>query len=138
MLNFLINWASCVIWVLLNTYKHHYTDTLLIFTIFVFMSRPRTNYVVFIRSFFIFIFIFNMINRIISWIDLKTFFLKNLYGSFLWMEFNCLKATKPLQRGSLLFSTSSQNFLVLIWSTSERLSGFEHGTPGLGIYRPNH
>ena len=42
---------------------------------------------------------------------------------------------------------SSQKFLVLILSTSERWkgestleppSGFEHGTPGLGIQRLNH
>ena len=34
-------------------------------------------------------------------------FLKNfeLYGSFLWMGFNCLKATGPLRGGSLLFTT---------------------------------
>ena len=28
-----------------------------------------------------------------------------LYGSFLWMGFNCLKATEPLRGGSLLFTT---------------------------------
>ena len=42
---------------------------------------------------------------------------------------------------------SPQYFLVLIWSTSvwwkvefllEPLSGFEPGTPGLGIQHPNH
>ena len=41
----------------------------------------------------------------------------------------------------------SQKFLILIWSTSEGWkaestleppSGFEHGTPGLGIQRLNH
>ena len=30
---------------------------------------------------------------------------KKLYGSFLWMGFNCLKATEPLRRDSLLFTT---------------------------------
>ena len=30
-----------------------------------------------------------------------------LYGPFLWMGFNCLKATKPLQEDSLLFTTQS-------------------------------
>ena len=29
---------------------------------------------------------------------------KKFYGPFLWMGFNCLKATEPLQRGSLLFT----------------------------------
>ena len=30
-----------------------------------------------------------------------------LYGSFLWMRFNCLKATGPLCEDSLLFTTQS-------------------------------
>ena len=30
---------------------------------------------------------------------------KNLYGLFLWMGFNCLKAIESLQGGSLLFTT---------------------------------
>ena len=30
---------------------------------------------------------------------------QKLYGSFLWMGFNCLRATEPLQGGSLLFTT---------------------------------
>ena len=30
---------------------------------------------------------------------------KQLYGSFLWMTFNYLKATEPLRGGSLLFTT---------------------------------
>ena len=30
---------------------------------------------------------------------------KKLYGPFLWMGFNCLKATEPLWGGSLLFTT---------------------------------
>ena len=33
---------------------------------------------------------------------------------------------------------SSQKFLVLILPTLEPPSGFEHGTPGLGIQRLNH
>ena len=33
---------------------------------------------------------------------------------------------------------SSQKFLVLILSTLEPPSGFDHGTPGLGIQRLNH
>ena len=32
-------------------------------------------------------------------------FLKTLWFIFLWMGFNCLKATKPLRGGSLLFTT---------------------------------
>ena len=42
-------------------------------------------------------------------LDLKTFF-KNIYGPFLWMWFNCLKATEPLQGSKV----SSQKSLVLI------------------------
>ena len=30
---------------------------------------------------------------------------KKLYGSFLWMGFNCLKATEPLRGVALLFTT---------------------------------
>ena len=33
------------------------------------------------------------------------FLKKNLYGPFLWMGFNCLKAIEPLRGGSLLFTT---------------------------------
>ena len=31
--------------------------------------------------------------------------LKKLYDHFLWMGFNCLKATEPLRGGNLLFTT---------------------------------
>ena len=38
----------------------------------------------------------------------KLSYIKNLkYGPFLWMGFNCLKATEPLQGDSLLFTTQS-------------------------------
>ena len=61
-----------------NTYKHHHTETLSKFAIFVSMSRPRSIYVIssmidlglfmsyLCDHFFIFIFIFIMINRVIS------------------------------------------------------------------------
>ena len=45
--------------------------------------------------------------------------LLKLYGPFLMMEFNYLKATDPLRGDSLLFTTKSQDNLVLIWSTLE-------------------
>ena len=32
------------------------------------------------------------------------FFLKKLYGPFLWMGFNCLKGTEPLRGSTLLFT----------------------------------
>ena len=35
-------------------------------------------------------------------LDLKK---PQLYGPFLWMTFNCLKATEPLRGGSLLFTS---------------------------------
>ena len=38
---------------------------------------------------------------------LKKNFKKKLYGPFLWMRFNCLKATKPFQGDSLLLTTQS-------------------------------
>ena len=37
---------------------------------------------------------------------------KQLYGPFLWMDFNCLKATEPLPRGTLLFTTKSPSILT--------------------------
>ena len=52
-----------------------------------------------------------------SWIELfywKYFFFrvvswdkKKLYGSFLWMGFNCLKATEPLQGDNLIYTIKS-------------------------------
>ena len=33
--------------------------------------------------------------------------LNKLYGPFLWMGFNCVKATETLRRDSLLFTTKS-------------------------------
>ena len=65
-----------------------------------------------------------------------------VYGPFLWMALNCLRSTEPLQGGSLLFKTQSQEFMVLILSISEGWedelnlelpSGFEPGTPQVGI-----
>ena len=58
------------------------------------------------------------------------------------MEFNCLKATEPLRGGSLLFTTKFPEIPTSEgWkaeSTLESPSGFEHGTPRLGIQRGNH
>ena len=54
---------------------------------------------------------------------------------------------EPLKEEVYFLPLSSQKFLVLILSTSERWkaestlelpSGFEHGTPGLGIQSLNH
>ena len=71
-----------------------------------------------------------------------------LTGPFLWMAFNCLKARLPLHKEIVHFlPLSPQEFLILIWSTSEGWkaelaleppSGFEPGTSGLDIKRPNH
>ena len=53
---------------------------------------------------------------------------------------------EPLRGGSLLFTTKFQKFLILILSTSEGRkaestveppSGFENGTPDLGIQHLN-
>ena len=52
LLTFLINWASNVAYVLLNTYKHHYTKTILLFTLFVSMSRRRPVYILSMWSIF--------------------------------------------------------------------------------------
>ena len=37
--------------------------------------------------------------------SLKLFLQQELYNPFLWMGFNCLKATEPLRGDSLLFTT---------------------------------
>ena len=52
LLNFFMNWASNVASVLLNANKHHHSETLFLFTIFVFISRPRYIYVVSMWSIF--------------------------------------------------------------------------------------
>ena len=41
----------------------------------------------------------------------KKFKIKKLCGPFLWMGFNCLKASEPLRGGSLLFTTKSPSIL---------------------------
>ena len=67
--------------------------------------------------------------------------------SFLQMEFNCLKATEPLQRDSLLFTTNSLEIpgthlsISEGWKaelTSEPPIGFELGIPRLGVECLNH
>ena len=68
-------------------------------------------------------------------------------GCFLWIGFDCLKAAEALRGDSLLVTTKFQKYLALIWYTSqgwkaesilEPPSGFEHGSPGLGILGLNH
>ena len=63
------------------------------------------------------------------------------------MEFQCLNATEPLWGDSLLFTTSPQEFAVLIlstlegWNTESILeppSGFEPETSGTKIQCPDH
>ena len=70
-----------------------------------------------------------------------------LYGPFFMDGVQLPLGLEPLWGGSLLFTTTSQKFLVLIlltsegWiteSTLESPSGFEHETLGLGIQRLNH
>ena len=53
------------------------------------------------------------------------------YGPFLWMEFNCLKATEPLREGTLLFTnklpsilSSPKKFLPTIFQFSRIDSKF--------------
>ena len=81
---------------------------------------------------------------------------KKLYGTFLWMGFNYLKAAEPLRRGCLLFlpleapgthflPRSSQKLLVLVLSTLEgwkaesnleQSSGFWTRDPWIGSPAP--
>ena len=58
-----MNLASLVAEVLLNKLRHHHTETIFIFSIFVPISRPRSILSYLCNLFFIFIFIFIMINR---------------------------------------------------------------------------
>ena len=46
-----------------------------------------------------------------------------VYGPFLWMGFNCLKATKPLQGGSLLFTTKLLEILGTHLIDLKRMKG---------------
>ena len=46
LLNLFMNWAFNVAQVLLNMYKHHHTETLFIFSVFVSMTKPMSLYVV--------------------------------------------------------------------------------------------
>ena len=55
--------------------------------------------------------------------DKKSFFKKNLYDLFFVDGVQCFKAAKPLQRDNILFEP-----------TFGQYSGFEPGTPGLGIH----
>ena len=79
----------------------------------------------------IFVHIYNKIHMFkIIWL-----FSKNLYGPFLWMGFNCLKATELTRGESLLFTTQFPGVLgthlIDLWkaeSTLEPPSGFEAGT----------
>ena len=68
-----------------------------------------------------------------------------LYGLFFFYGWGSTASRlEPLQGGSLLFTTKFPEILVLILSTSEGWkaeltleppTGFEHGSPGLGIQR---
>ena len=55
-----MNWASDVAQILLNTYKHHHTETRLIFTIFVSMSRPRSLFMWYLCDLFLFLSSFSL------------------------------------------------------------------------------
>ena len=67
---------------------------------------------------------------------------EKLYGPFLWMRFNCFKATEALRGDSLLIATQfpglfGTNLIHLRrregWVDIEPLNGFEPETVGLGI-----
>ena len=75
----------------------------------------------------------------------KLSYMKNLrlYGPSLSMRFNCLKAIEALRGDSLLSTTqfpgvTGTHLINAGRMTSESPSGFELGTAGLGIQRPNH
>ena len=80
--------------------------------------------------------------NVLEFLDLQLKFHKKKQNNFMAPFYgwgSTASRLEPLQGGSLLFTTSSQKFLVLILSISERwqaestlepLSGFEDGTPG--------
>ena len=75
LLNVFMNWASNVAYVLLNTCKHHHTETFFIFTIFLSISRPGLLFMSYLYDpFFIFIFIFITVNHMISWLQTHLIF----------------------------------------------------------------
>ena len=49
---------------------------------------------------------------------------KKLYGPFLWMGFNCRKATEPLQRDSLLFNNKPPKIPGTHLSDLRRMKGW--------------
>ena len=66
LLNFFINWASNIAWVLLNIYMTIIIQRHFIFSVFVFMCRPRSIYVYLYILFFIFSLIFIAMNHMMS------------------------------------------------------------------------
>ena len=70
---------------LFNTFKkHHHTETLFIFTVFVPTSRLKSIYVYLWNLFFIFIFIFIMINRMNTDIFVLLLIFQNM-SYYFWM-----------------------------------------------------
>ena len=66
---------------------------------------------------------------------------KQLYGPFLWMGFDCLKAAEQLRGGSLLITTKFPEIPGTHLINFGKMKGwvdFELGTPGLGIQCLNH
>ena len=79
----------------------------------------------------------------------RLYIYKKLYGPFLWMGFNCLKATATLRRQFTLYHSVPRNSRYSFYRPRRdgRLSRpwiihpmvlNTHGTPGLGIQRLNH
>ena len=54
------------------------------------------------------------------------FFKEKLYGPFLWMGFNCLKATEPLRGGTLLFTTKLPSILSFPEKSLPTIFQFSH------------
>ena len=91
---------------------------------------------------------------VLFYVSARTFYFNSrknlnfkLYGPFLWMGFKLPQGYSHFVEAVYFLPFSPQKFLVLILSTSEGWkaestleppSGFEHGTPGLGIQCLNH
>ena len=108
-----MNWASDFAYVMLDTYKHHHTESHFIFTIFVSMSRHRSIYVVSMWSFFsFFIFIFIMINRIIPQIQTHLFVCFFLEYTLLFLDDNVDEECELISNSK---SSASEYCLGFAW-----------------------
>ena len=98
LLNFFMNWDSNVAQKLLNTYKHHHTETLF-YLLYLCPCLDLGLFLPYLRDlFFIFVLIFIMINCVILWINthlLFCLFVENM--SYYFWKITCMKDANNCQ-----------------------------------------